>query len=151
MTRLEKLELAVKKGFIYYPNTGIITNPNGTIAKNLTANGYVKLSLWYEGKRYSLTGHQFAWFIIYNEVVNLIDHKNRIKTDNSKDNLRSVTKSQNAMNMQNTKGYCLCKRCNKFEAYINLNGKKKYLGYFILESDASNAYQRAKKIYHIIN
>lgn len=151
MTRLEKLQLAVEKGFTYNPETGIITNPSGNVSKCITKNGYVKLSLWKEGKRHSLLGHQLAWFIYYNEIVELIDHKDTDKTNNAIDNLRKATKSQNAMNMKNTKGYCRCKRNGKYEAYINLNGKKKHLGYFHLESDASEAYKKAKKIYHVIN
>jgi hypothetical protein len=45
---------------------------------------------------------KFAWFVLYNETVNRIDHINRIKTDNRPANL-SVTTSQNSMNMSNTR------------------------------------------------
>jgi len=151
MERLEKLKLAVKKGFSYCPNTGIITNPNGTIAKTVTVNGYIKLSIWNEGKRHSLTGHQFAWFVIYNEVVTLIDHKNRIKTDNRKENLRSITKSQNAMNMDNVRGYTFCSRSNRYIAIIMVNYKKKQLGTFHTPEEARKCYLENKDKYHVIN
>jgi hypothetical protein len=39
---------------------------------------------------YYVSGHQFAWFVLYNETVNRIDHINRIKTDNRPANLRRL-------------------------------------------------------------
>ena len=151
MTRLEKCELAVKKGFIYCPDTGNITLPSGSIASNKTTNGYVKLSLWHEFKRHTLLGHQFAWYILYKEIVNCIDHKNKIKTDNRKDNLRSVTASQNAMNMSNNKGYTYCSRSKKYIAIIMINYKKKHLGVFDNPEDARKCYLENKNKYHLIN
>jgi hypothetical protein len=55
---------------------------------------------------YYVSGHQFAWFVLYNETVNCIDHINRIKTDNRPANL-NVTTSQNSMNMKVYKGIYL--------------------------------------------
>jgi len=152
MTRLEKCELAVKKGFTYNEENGFITTPTGVIASKKTVNGYVMLTIRNEVKKsFYLLGHQFAWFILYNEIVPLIDHKNRIKTDNSKDNLRSITKSQNAMNMNNVKGYYYSKRDNKYISFIMLNYKTKQLGSFNTELEARNCYLQNKEKYHIIN
>lgn len=151
MERIEKCRLAVKKGFTYCPDTGLITLPSGTIASNKTTNGYVKLSLWYDGKRHTLVGHQFAWYILYGEIVKCIDHKNKIRTDNSKDNLRSVTKSQNAMNMRERNGYYHCKRNNKYIAHIMVNYKRKQLGTFNTSEEAKKCYNENKNKYHIIN
>jgi hypothetical protein len=151
MERIEKLKLAVEKGFTYCADTGLITLPSGTTASNKTTNGYVKLSLWYEGKRHTLLGHQFAWYILYKETVKCIDHKNKIRTDNRRDNLRSVTASQNAMNMSNNKGYTYCSRSKKYIAIIMVNYKKKHLGVFDNPEDAKKCYEENKDKYHIIN
>lgn len=151
MERLYKLELAVKKGFTYNPINGLIITPSGSVTNNTSVNGYIRLSIWNKGKRYTVLGHQFAWYSVYKEVVNCIDHIDRIKTNNAIDNLRSVTKSQNAMNMSNIKGYYYCKRVNKFIAYIMLNYKKKQLGTFETEIEAKNCYLENKEKYHIIN
>lgn len=151
MTRLEKLQFALEKGFTYNPENGLITTPNGVIVKNKSVNGYVKISLWKENKRYSISGHQFAWYFIYKETVDCIDHINKDKTDNRIHNLRSVTKSQNAMNMKNVKGYTFCNRSKKYIAIIMVNYKKKQLGIFDNPEDARKCYLENKNKYHIIN
>lgn len=151
LSRIEKLQLAVEKGFKYNPINGLITNPTGGITKKITSNGYITLSLWKNKKRHQITGHQFAWFILYNETVECIDHINRIKTDNRPENLRSVTKSQNAMNMSNTKGYFYCRKSKKFIAIIMTNYKRKQLGVFETPQEARDCYLENKNKYHIIN
>jgi hypothetical protein len=151
MERIDKLKLAVKKGFTYCENTGLIKTPSNKTVTNKSKNGYIRISLWSNGKRHYLLGHQFAWFVMYNETVTLIDHKNRIKTDNCKNNLRSITKSQNAMNMSNNKGYTYCSRSKKYIAIIMVNYRKKHLGVFDNPDDAKKCYDENKNKHHIIN
>lgn len=43
-------------------------------------------------------------------------------------------------------GVCLNKRDNNFLAQINIDGKRKYLGYFETELDAHNTYKIAKEV-----
>ncbi len=73
------------------------------------------------------------------------------KNDNRLVNLRSVTTSQNAMNMKNVKGYTFCKRSNKFIAIIMVNYKKKHLGSFDTPEQAQKCYNENKNKYHNIN
>lgn len=150
MERIDRLKLAVKKGFKYDPETGYIMTPTGIICKKKTKSGYIQLTIRDGKTAYHITGHQFAWFIIYNEVVELIDHENRIKSDNRKSNLRSVTKSQNAMNMNNVKGYTFCKRSKRYIALIMVNYKKHHLGTFVTAEEARKCYLENKNKYHII-
>lgn len=152
MKRLERLKLALKNGFTYDSVTGNVITPTGKICSKKTKNGYLMLTIRdEERKMYYVLAHQFGWFYIYNEIVDCIDHINRNKTDNRIENLRSVTKSQNAMNMNNVKGYSYSKRNNKYESYIMLNGKKKHLGAFETEQEASKCYLENKNKIHIIN
>ena len=102
-------------------------------------------------KQHDLYVHQFAWFYKFKETVALIDHINRIKTDNTLMNLRSVTKSQNAMNMKNVKGYTFCNRTKMYLSIIMLNGKKTQLGVFKTPEEARDCYLENKSKYHIIN
>jgi hypothetical protein len=88
---------------------------------------------------------------MYKETVDCIDHINNDKTDNRICNLRSVTKSGNAMNMKNIKGYTFCSRSKKYIAIIMVNYKKKHLGVFDNPEDARNCYLENKKKYHNIN
>jgi hypothetical protein len=87
----------------------------------------------------------FLGFDINNE--NEIDHINRMRNDNKIDNLRIVSKSQNQWN-RGAKGCCWNKREKKWTAYIQVNKKRIYLGYYDIEEEARNAYLKAKKKYH---
>ena len=94
------------------------------------------------------------WDIHDTSKNNSIDHrqgKNEIKKHQNNDinNLRIVTHQQNHFN-RNCKGYYFNKKSQKWHAQIRLNSKTKYLGSFLLEDEAHQAYLEAKKIFHII-
>jgi len=74
-----------------------------------------------------------------------IDHINRDRLDNRVENLRIVTRQQNAYN-QDAKG--CSKQGNKWKAYIKKNQMYIYLGLFDTEEKARQAYLDAKAIYH---
>lgn len=78
-----------------------------------------------------------------------IDHKNRIRTDNRLENLRILPHLQNMWNT-GAKGYSFNKRAGKYKAQITVNKKMIHLGYHDTEEEASNAYQSAKLLYHIL-
>lgn len=149
--RIFALNLAIKKGFTYNQNTGEVQTPTGKIASDLSGNGYISLTVRDENsKRFRVSGHQFAWYVTYNNIVDCIDHINRIKTDNRIENLRSVSKSQNGMNRYVKKGYHFNKKRNKFLAKIMVNYKSIPLGAFDKEEDARNCYLINKEKYHSI-
>lgn len=157
MTRLEKIELAIWKGFTYDPITGKIYGASGREIMSKSSVGYVIISLRENKKVHKLLGHQFAWYLIHNEIVEEIDHINEEKqdailnkSDNRISNLRSVTHQGNQHNRTKSKGYSWHKIANKFMSSIGLNGKIIHLGYFDKEEDAHQAYLDAKKLYHII-
>ena len=85
----------------------------------------------------------------------LVDHKNGSTLDNRRENLRICTKEDNARNSimksNNTtgfKGVCYHKklagsdRAKPYQARVNLNGKRKSLGYFNTAEEASQAYAK---------
>jgi hypothetical protein len=150
MTRLEKCKLAIEKGIIYNPETGKIFGLSGNEIGTKHKSGYIKISLWLENKCCILCAHQFAWYWINKECVDYIDHINGIKDDNRICNLRSVTHQQNQHNRKTNKGYCFCKKGNKYRTTIKLNYKTINIGYFNTEQEARNAYLEAKEKYHLI-
>jgi len=77
------------------------------------------------------------------------DHIDGKRSNNSRSNLREVTKQQNNMNTR-AKGYYWHKAVGKWRAYIGLNGKTIHLGYFDIEAEAREAYLSAKAKYHVI-
>jgi len=82
--------------------------------------------------------------------IDLIDHIDGDKLNNSVENLRITNQSGNQQNHKNAKGFYFNKRLNKYQAQIRVNGKTIYLGYFDTKEEAHNAYLDAKNIYHII-
>lgn len=152
MTRLEKLKLAIKLGFTYNKLNGDVITPTGKILTKKTKNGYLMLTIRNKDRKiFYLYAHQFAYWVIHNKTVDLIDHIDRDKTNNIEYNIRSVSKSENAMNMNNVKGYTFCNRSKRYIAIIMLNYKKKQLGTFKTLEEARNCYLENKNKYHIIN
>ena len=148
MTREEKCLLVIEKGYTYNSLTGDIYGVNGNVIKKLS-NGYICLSIKDDRWVY-LYGHQFAWYMVNNEVVDYIDHINGIRNDNRIENLRVVTKKQNSYNMTKSKGCYWREDRKKWRATICIDRKYIHLGYFDKEEEARQAYLDAKKIYHII-
>tara|TARA_R110000744_G_scaffold147914_1_gene260955 strand:- start:108 stop:617 length:510 start_codon:yes stop_codon:yes gene_type:complete len=124
----------------YYEMKGGISN-----------KGYKCLQLCFEGKYKKYLVHRIIALTFLNldfeDKKQIIDHKNRDKLDNQVSNLRVVSYQQNNFN-RNYKGYS--KERNKYRARIFVNGKKISLGTYETEAEASNAYQQAKLIHHII-
>lgn len=77
-----------------------------------------------------------------------VDHKNMNTLDNTRENLRTCTPSQNAANkkVQNNKKSGrfkgVFKRGNKFRAMIGFNNKLIHLGTFSSDKEAAEAYNK---------
>lgn len=88
--------------------------------------------------------HRIAWFLMTGKSPLLLDHKNGVKDDNSLDNLRPATESQNGQNRRaysrvGTKG--IHKLANgKYRVRIGMNGKRKLIGDFFSLEMARSAY-----------
>lgn len=109
--------------------------------------GYVKRHKRVEGKLTSIFMHRV---VIGAEKGQTVDHINRNPLDNRKENLRIVNKSENAMNskkaINNSSGYRGVyhdKRDNSYDAFINKDGKRIYLGRFKQIKEAALAYNDA--------
>ena len=81
----------------------------------------------------------------------VVDHINRNRVDNRKSNLRICTNQQNSVNVNvsrnntsGTTGVNYDKRSSKWQAYININGERKHLGYYDSKEDAIAARRQAE-------
>ena len=148
--QIEKCRIAINKGYTYDASTGLIMGLRGNNIKSKHSRGYINFQVKNEGKVHSILGHQFAWFYLYNEIAEEIDHINGDKTDNRLENLRSVTHQQNMWNVKNALGYSFHKKIQKYMAYIVVDRKMKHLGYFNDKNLAREAYLNAKKQLHKI-
>jgi hypothetical protein len=111
----------------------------GTVAGCLTQQGYWQISI----SDVSYRAHRLAWLYVYGEWPErglVVDHINRIPTDNRIANLRVVPHRVNRLNT-GAKGYYWCNTYKKW--VVQLSGST--LGRFDTEEEASNAYQRAKR------
>lgn len=95
-----------------------------------------------------MKAHRIIWKMVTGEEPPpIIDHKNRVDTDNRWNNLREATQSQNRCNSLGRKNHKHPKGVSpfrdKWQAHICFNGKREYLGLFATPELASVAYQAA--------
>jgi len=113
----------------------------------LTAAGYVEC----KNRKEKLILHRFIMNASGGFVV---DHINHNKLDNRKCNLRICTHQQNSCNsirkVNNTGKMYGVRKHSKYgwEAYININKKKKHLGLFKKKSEAAEARLKAELEYY---
>ena len=116
-------------------------------------NGYIVVTI----SQRSYRAHRIAWALYYGEDPELhIDHKNGDRSDNRIANLRLATRSENNYNIgvrsDNTTGHrgvTYRPERQKYQAYININGRSKNLGRYDFLEDAISARLDAEAKYNI--
>ena len=115
--------------------------------------GYQCCMLYKNKIRSAGSVHQLVAMSFLGHIPNghtmVVDHKNGNPSDNRATNLRIVSKRENSTTCyRKDKGSFTSKfagvyfnqRSGKWAANIQINGKQKYLGTYIVETDAANAY-----------
>jgi len=149
--RIQRCIFLIKKGYTYNPETGKIYSNKGTEITCTDAAGYSRITISVTGKKNEyLKGHHFAWYYMYNTIVEVVDHINGIKNDNRSINLRESDWVKNQWNQKNRKGYYWNKKLEKWVAQIQVKKKLLYLGLFEKEEKAEEAYLKAKKEHHCL-
>ncbi|AFC22054.1 putative homing endonuclease [Cronobacter phage vB_CsaP_GAP52] len=109
----------------------------------LEKNGYVYL--WCRGKRFLL--HRVKFFLKYGYAPEYIDHVDGNPLNNDFHNIREATNQQNLRNMSKRSNATsrfkgVCRKRNKWRAYIAVDSKQINLGVFVNEEDAARAYNQ---------
>lgn len=149
----------LRAAFHYDPLTGVFlrrTPVKGARVGDVVGTrdkGYLKVVIRY--KPYAL--HRLAWLYITGEwPLHEIDHINGISDDNRFANLRDVPRRVNAENMRSARshnklgvqGVKLHPKSGRYEAYIRVHGKYKFLGCHDSAVAANAAYLTAKRSMH---
>lgn len=146
--RKQILQIAKELGFTYDPITGHVYNSKGIkVGSPHKTKRYIRIS----HTNFYFKAHQFAWYVTYGDVVELIDHINNDREDNRIINLRESDAQKNQFNKK-SKGYYYDKRRKKnpYIVRIRLNGKTINLGSCPTEEDAIKLYLEHKSKLHII-
>jgi len=127
-----------------------MTSKSIVLKQFLNKSGYLSVGLWKNGcfKNYHIHKIIAITFLNHKKCKHkeVVDHINDIKIDNRLENLQLVTARFNTRKTQGNyssiyKGVCWNKKLKKWISSIGINNKRIYLGLFINEIDASNAYQ----------
>jgi hypothetical protein len=108
-------------------------------------------------KRISIGGinyllHRVIFFLCHGYEPDVVDHIDRDRSNNSIENLRAATKSQNAQNCRirsdNTSGFRNVnwhRQKRKWQVTLTLNGKRKSYGLFDDKEEAGRVAQEARE------
>ena len=116
--------------------------------------GYLLLNLSKEGKRKVFRVHKLVAMAFLNHVPCghklVVDHIDGNRTNNHLSNLQVITNRENTSKdrrggSSRYVGVSWNKQHKKWEVHIHVNGKRKYLGVFTNEIEASEAYQNKLK------
>jgi hypothetical protein len=130
-------------------------NKKKILRANIAAKGYLAVSLCKGSFKQTIKVHALVAAAFLGHMPDgtykiVVDHINNIKTDNRLENLQLISQRQNAFKDRKNGtskylGVSWNKWNNKWTATIHINGKTKYLGYYICEFKAAMAYQKELK------
>ena len=146
----------IRRVLNYDPETGHMTwrvsnsqvkrgQPAGS---KTTKDGYLAIRL----RKHLYPAHRVAWMHYHGEepVGYVIDHINGDRLDNSIKNLRKATLKENAQNTRKRVGTVskykgVARHEGRWIAYIEVDGKRDYLGAYDTEQDAAMARIKAER------
>ena len=145
----------LNKNLVYNKETGIFTRIKGSggkkagsVAGSINTNGYINIQI----KGVNYYAHRLAWLLEHGCMPSIVDHIDGNKDNNRIDNLREVTQSINMSNKVMSKynktgfnGVSWCNFYKKYVSYINIDKKRKTIGYYKIKEDAINARKEYSK------
>ena len=148
--RCNNIDPRAKDFFSYNPITGEIIwikdmkrrKHKGVLAGCINGCGYLQVQL----KGVMILGHRLAWYLYNGEdPKDQIDHINGVRNDNRIHNLRVVSHRENLQNCISHRegrlvGASFYSRDGNWRADIQIDGKKKHIGYYETEQEAHEAY-----------
>lgn len=143
--------------FQYEAETGVFTRKTspchsvkvGDVAGSIDKDdGYVRIFV--DGSKY--LAHRLAWLYVYGEwPIDMLDHRDANRSNNSINNLREATNIQNMRNSPVRKDNLLGVKCvtlhktGRYHARIFHEGRSKSLGLHSTPQEAAHAYEAASR------
>lgn len=131
------------------------TTKGGFLSACPNRDGYLQVVFHKNGCRKNFTVHVLVAMAFHGHIPDgthkiVVDHKDNNKLNNRSDNLKLISQRENTSKDKEGGtsqyiGVYLDKNNNKWIATIHFKGRVVHLGYFNLEIDAANAYQKALK------
>lgn len=133
-----------KDGFLYWKNARQGRKLNNPIGVNTKNGRYRRVTV--EG--IEMLQHRVIFTMIHGNCPAYIDHIDGDIHNNKIENLREATNSENMANSTKTRGVSSLKGVmkeptGKYSSRICVKGKRIFLGTFLNEIDAHNAYKKA--------
>lgn len=152
MRKDDELLAELRRRLVYNRCTGLFTrridnrrHKAGTVLGSLHSKGYINIR--FDDVLYF--AHRLAWFYVKGIWPNMIDHRNRVRTDNRWSNLRDATREQN----QHNRGVCGVhqhSQTKRWVAQITSRGKTTHLGCFGTKEEALVVRKAAEKKREIV-
>jgi hypothetical protein len=157
ISNLGRVKSIERKSYISNEN---ISKINGRILKEkilkggMASSGYLTVSLFKNGNHESHTIHKLVAIVFKNHKPCghklVVNHINFDRSDNRAVNLEITTqrKNTNKKHLKSSSKYIgvyWCTQSKKWRSRIRINNKRKYLGLFKTELEASEAYQKELK------
>lgn len=144
----EILRYDSESGLFYWTGGAYRNAHKDKPAGTMSGHEYIRIEI--NKRRYM--AHRLAWLYVYGFFPDcIVDHINRIKTDNRIANLRMATKSENqhngdrrADNTSGVKGVSWNKGKQKWRAHIGINKIKVHIGEFDTLEEAAKARKDAE-------
>jgi len=122
----------------------------GVRAGTKTKKGYIRIRI--DGVFYM--EHRLVFFMHHGRWPEVTDHINGVRDDNHIENLRECTHMQNAQNAKGKgdralpKGVHYHKKRHRYCAYVDLAGRRHYVGEYHTLEDAAKAVRTKRKQLH---
>lgn len=143
--RVKSMERKFKKS-----NGVFISYKEKILISSLQKTGYLKSNLYKNQNESQYLVHQLVAMAFLEHKLDgtnktVVDHKNNIRTDNELKNLQLITNRENSSKDKKNgtskyTGVMWHKKKQKWESRIRVNGRLLFLGLFLDELDAHNAY-----------
>lgn len=139
-----------REGKIYWKisNTRAVV---GNEAGSINSSGYKIVTI----NQKSYLAHRLIFIMHHGYVPKTVDHRDGDKLNNTIENLREATGSQNQYNAKirndnktGVKGVTICNRTNKYKASLTSNGCRFNLGLFLTLDEAGKAIKTFRVVEH---